>query len=226
MIPFPNTLMGGPCTEDTAVNAFSQCHRTPDVTLSNAKLTAGSAYVRAGGVGTGVRGIIGRSSGKLYFEFATGTAGDVAGNPIQYGLCTSAATLGSGPTDAAYIENFGAVMRCECNGTAYGQPAAFCGLPTTSGIVGVAIDFSAALIWLKSYNSSGNAVGKQWNITLNGDPATGAGGIDVSVLSSATLYPFIGMRNSLSGGAAGFIGTFNPTSSVVHSAPSGFTAGW
>lgn len=224
-LPFPCGLFGK-CQEDTTANVLSKCNRTVYAGLSTSKLTASALIVLSSGVGTGIRGIIGRNSGKRYFEFSTGTAGAVAGNPIQYGVCTAAATLGSGPADAAYIENIGAVMRCVVANTGFGQAGAFCSLPTTSGIVGVAIDFGSSLIWLKSYNSSGNAVGQQWNVALNGDPAAGTGGITLAGLSSGTLYPFIGMRTSATGGAAGTMGTFNPTSSVVHTAPSGFTAGW
>lgn len=222
MLPF---LMRGPAV-DNGANTFSRVKRTADIRLSNADLTATSAYVSSTGVGTGVRGQKSRNSGKVYFEFSTGTAGTIAGNPIEYGVCTAAAVLGQDPTDAAYIENFSAFMQIGCNGSNFGRPAAFCSLPTTSSIVGIAIDFGAKLFWAKSFSSTGNAVGRQWNITLNGDPAAGTGGVDISVLSSTTLYPFIGMRTSANGGAAGFIGTFNPTSTVVNAAPSGFTAGW
>lgn len=216
-------FLRGPAV-DNGANTLSRVKRTADIRLSAADLTANSAYVASSGAGTGVRAQQGRNSGKIYFEFSSGTAGTVAGNPIQYGVCTAAAVIGTNPTDAAYIQNFSSFLRIECNGSNFGA-ANLASLPSTSGIIGVAIDFSAALIWLKSYNSSGT-VAKQWNVGLNGDPAAGSGGVSIAGLTSATLYPFIAMRTSASGGAAGFIGTFNPTSTVVNSPPSGFTAGW
>jgi hypothetical protein len=226
MIPYPCTLVGGKCVEPYPNgDFFGKCSRTAGVGLSNNQLTANAVVVTSAVIGNGARVLKGNNTGKIYFEFTVGSAGSVAGNPMQFGLCTAAATLGTDPTDAAFIENTGAEMQCACNGTAHGLSGVLVGMKPTNTI-GIAIDFGGKLFWAIDYDTTGNAIGRQWNLALNGNPATGSNGIDVSVLSSATLYPFIGIRGSLSGGSAGTMGTFNPTSSVIHAAPSGFTAGW
>jgi hypothetical protein len=172
-----------------------------NVTLTNANLTA-TAPAAVGGV----RGTNSHTSGKYYWEYKIV---GIASNGMSEGIALASASLSAGSsTGAAMVSRTGSVS---INGSGLG---ALLGTRAVNDVIGVAVDFSAALIWFR-VAPSGN-----WNGSGTADPATGAGGLSISALSGA-LYPVFlnaqaGDAVTANFGASGFTG----------SVPSGFTSGF
>lgn len=169
-------------------------------TLSNGNL---STQATASG---GVRSVFSVSSGKWYWEM-TYTGGASGG----FGVANASAVLSTAwttPTNAAVAYN----------GSTYvnnvSQAGAGITISTIGTVVGVALDMGAKLIWFRS-GAAGN-----WNNSGTANPATGTGGLNITVLGSP-LYALV-VQNSTSFqsttdfGATAFVGT----------PPSGFTAGF
>jgi hypothetical protein len=90
------------------------------------------------------------------------------------------------------------------------------GQRVSGDVIGIAVDFAAALIWFR-VAPSGN-----WNGSGTANPATGVGGFSISAIAGGALYPNFSTTSTageiITGnfGATGFTGTV----------PSGFSAGF
>jgi hypothetical protein len=172
------------------------------VTLSNNNLTA----VSTAGVG-GVRGLQSLTSGKYYWECRLSPlVGNTGG--IGIGLATSNLAGGAGNVGGAGIMRLSSIIKI--NGTIL----ASAGDMPPGSIVGMAIDFTAALIWFR-VTPSGN-----WNLSGTANPATGVGGLSISSIAGP-LFPMFTSANTGDGAVANFGG-----SAFNGAVPSGFTSGW
>lgn len=198
---FVQSLLTGWQFSLSAATAWNPADTTANMTLSNGNLTATSTNFSVG-----TRAAVGLSSGKSYFEVTMATGASTADN---VGLATAAANLtttgGAGTTVVINGNIF-------VNGTSV---AAFPGIANGS-IIGIAVDLTAQLIWYR-IAPSGN-----WNNSGTANPATGAGGVSISALGSAALYPVYQV-----GAATGHSATANFGASAFSGAvPSGFISGW
>jgi hypothetical protein len=171
------------------------------ITLSNGNLTANAP----GGTG-GVRGTASHTSGKNYWEYKLNA---ISTNSLSLGIALASANLTGGTsTGCAVVNRLGSVS---VNNAGTGISL---GTRAVNDVIGVAVDFGAALIWFR-VAPSGN-----WNANASFDPATGTGGISISALSGAKFPVFIngqaGDQVTANFGATGFTG----------SVPSGFTSGF
>jgi len=181
----------------TRVVTFSASDKT-NVTLSNGSLTATSTVTTGG-----VRGSYGFTSGKYYWEYTLPTW-----SAALPGIALASASLTTGSTGAAGTTKTSGIV---VNGTVPGPS-----LGITGGPIGLAVDFGAKLIWFRTL-PAGN-----WNGSGTANPATGAGGVDISSISTGPLYPsWTGANNAevitANFGATAFSGTvpsgFNPANS-------------
>jgi hypothetical protein len=172
------------------------------VTLTNNNLTA------TGTAAGGVRSTAGLSSGKLYYE---GKITAIQTNSLGIGICTAGAnlaTINTAYANAAAVNRLGIIF---LNGSNSGVSL---GMRAVNDIIGLAVDLTARLIWFR-VAPAGN-----WNASGTANPATGAGGISISVLTGAVFCLF-------SSGANGDAVTANLGASAFSGAvPSGFSAGW
>lgn len=170
--------------------------------LTNNNLTATNTATNGNG-----RALVGVSTGKYYWEFTF----------TNFSQVTTGVGLGSGGSQLVTSLTSGPVTAVIGGGTIYVNGSSFGSFsPRANGdVIGVAVDLTANLIWYR-VAPSGN-----WNISGTANPATGTGGIDISVLSKP-LFPIF-VLNSTAGqsltanfGASAFSGAV----------PSGFTSGW
>ena len=171
------------------------------VTLSGSNLIATSTA----GV-SGIRGNSSRSSGKSYWEYTYTT---INTNGLAVGVGTSSFNLTGGTTtNAAVVIRLNGPI--QINNSASGSQI---GTINPGNVIGVAVDFTAHLIWFR-IAPSGN-----WNGSGTANPATGVGGLNISALSGA-LFP-------LFTGGSGDVCTANFGASAFNgSVPSGFNSGF
>jgi hypothetical protein len=116
----------------------------------------------------GARSVRGFLSGKRYWE---NTIDATATNSICVGVCPGSHHISSaGFNGVAVVHRLGGIF---VDGVNVGTLAAL----NVGDIIGIAVDFSSALIWFR-IAPSGN-----WNGSGTADPAIGAGGISISALS-------------------------------------------
>jgi hypothetical protein len=120
------------------------------------------------------------------------------------------ASAASGFTVATAAAKDGSVW---VNGTKVGSVVL--GARSSGDIIGVAVDFTAQLIWYR-VAPSGN-----WNGSGTANPATGAGGYSFSALGAGSLYP-LGIINASSDALTANFGG----SSFSGAVPSGFASGF
>lgn len=175
-----------------------------NVTLS------GSNLIMTGTGSGGARMLFGYTSGKYYWESTIGTW---TNNNTACGIITASGSLASaasGFTVATAAAKDGSVW---VNGTKVGS--AVLGARSSGDIIGVAVDFTAQLIWYR-VAPSGN-----WNGSGTANPATGAGGYSFSALGAGSLYP-LGIINASSDALTANFGG----SSFSGAVPSGFASGF
>jgi hypothetical protein len=173
-----------------------------NVTFASANLKITSTSSSPGGA---ARGTAGYSTGKFYWEVTmtqwtsnswVGIATAGAAHPL------SLFTAGS-----AGVNTTGAIS---VNGSSSGSSL---GSRSNGDVIGIAVDFGAALIWWR-VAPSGN-----WNGSGTANPATGTGGISISALTGP-LYPYSSLFTSGDNATANFgAGAFSGA------VPSGFAAG-
>jgi hypothetical protein len=169
------------------------------ITLSNSNLTATGT-----GVASGVRALNGWSTGKYYWEMTIGTWTNNATGPML-GPATS---IFSGVI-WANVSKLGQVV---INNSVTGPGL---GARSSGDTIGIAVDIGAKLIWFR-VAPSGN-----WNGSGTANPATGAGGFDITPISTGPLFPAF-YANIASDAATANFGA----SAFSGSVPSGFTAGF
>jgi hypothetical protein len=179
----------------TTYTTWNPADKSASVTLSNGDLTFASAASNQG-----VRATTGKSSGKYYFECTFTAMGGYLGlaqttTPFNGTTNAVGVTPGSGwiQVNGSSVINIG-------------------GLPSP---VAVAVDLGAKKIWFRA-SPSGN-----WNGNASYDPATNVGGVDITTVAGAALYPAVIVVLSTNGGTANF-----GASAFTGAVPAGFTSGW
>ncbi|MDN4982304.1 hypothetical protein QY049_03580 [Bradyrhizobium sp. WYCCWR 13022] len=173
---------------------------------TNVTLTGSNLIATVGSGSGGVRGVASLSTGKYYFEYTYA----IHTNSFNTGIAlASASVTGSTGTGIAYVtRSSGGIF---VNGTDSGSAL---GLIAQGAVVGIAVDFSANLIWFRIAPSGA------WNGDGSANPATGVGGVDISSISSGPLFPIFF-------GASGDAVTANfGATSFTGSVPSGFSSGF
>lgn len=172
---------------------------------SNMNFSNNNLAVSSSGLG-GVRAVLGFGTGKYYFEVM---AVSWSNSSTATGLATASANVFAGAsTGTVSIGNSGAIWIGSTNtGSSLGTRA-------NGDTIGIAVDLSAQLIWLRVC-PSGN-----WNGSGTANPATGTGGISISALGGVVLFPFCHAQQNSEVFVANFASAFSG------SVPSGFTAGW
>lgn len=221
--PWNNSITADPVTNVSGINististffpicsaaVFSSGLSSPITTTwsssdqSNVVLFAGATIALMNGGSGGVRAITAHSGGTYYMEytFRTAGAGDVAG------VAGSNATFSLLPVGGCTVQ--ASAGQIWLNGTQLSGLGAFNG---TTDVLGMAVDATNSRIWFRK--NSGN-----WNGSVTASPASGIGGIAISILSGA-VYPVFGSGNNGGRIYANFsTGPSYPT-------PVGFTAGW
>jgi hypothetical protein len=192
-----NTFMAAPITWSTT--------DLLNITLSNANLTATTPGVASGAV----RGTKSLSSGKYYWEYVINS---IFSNQMSMGVASASAVLSSVNNtgiQASYVQRSGNIYANSNISLASLGPRA------VNDAIGIAVDFTAALIWFR-VAPVGN-----WNNSGTANPATGVGGFSISALTGA-LYPLISFPGigveaiTMNSGASAFSGAV----------PSGFTSGF
>lgn len=173
---------------------------------TNTTLSSGDLVATIGGGNGGVRGIAGRTSGKVYCEYTYTT---INTNSINTGISLIAGALnGASNTGIAFVARTNGAI------TVNGSGIVSFGIIAQSSVIAMAVDFGANLLWMHVAPSG------DWNGNALDDPATGVGGVDISSISTGPLYPLMrggsGDVITANFGASGFTGTV----------PSGFTSGW
>jgi hypothetical protein len=189
---------GGATTWDPA-------HTDEGITLSNGNLTG----TGNGSSGNGGRGTNSHNTGKWYFEIHNDTDGSFENVGVGNGAYDTAQYPGFDPggnTSAGMFNSF--------TPNIYVNHAAVTTGPTytTGDYIGVALDVGANLIWWRKTSAP-----TIWNAGAGADPATGAGGIDISGVGGP-YFPALGLGNAVALTANFGASGFNAA------APSGFTA--
>lgn len=174
------------------------------ITLSNGNLTATNPT----GPNGGVRSIASITSGKYYWEVTVGTWSN-ASTGAGFGLASVAlANLYNAPPGCFMIYKNGNIFN---NGSQLAGLGAF----VSGGSICFALDLTNKLAWARN-GAAGN-----WNGSGTANPATGAGGVDISAWATAAIFAM--------GAGAGFgdVWTANfGASAFVGAVPSGFSSGF
>lgn len=175
-----------------ATTTWNPSDKSANITLSGGDLTA------TDGAGDGgyyaVRGTVGKSSGKWYWEVTVGTGVVPSASQVSIGAATTSHTLsaflGSASGGWGYTNTGG---KADAGSSTTGWGATY----VTADVIGVALDMDTKKL---TVYKNGTLVG------------------DISTALSGTVYPAV----SLSGGRAVTV-NFG-ASAFTHSAPSGFAA--
>lgn len=170
-----------------------------NITLSNSNLTA------TGVANGGARAVASASSGKYYWENTYATLNT---NNLTCGIALASGSLASPGAGVGLVAR--ASGNITINGSTSGSSI---GAVAASSVVGIAVDFTAQLIWFR-IAPSGN-----WNGSSTANPATGTGGVSISTMSG-TLYPYVGV------GGGDVMTTNFGASAFTGAVPAGFTAGF
>lgn len=171
-----------------AWNRVDQYPDTPlSTTFTNGDLTA--SHTAQNGANRMIRGNVGYSSGKRYFEvLVVNDSGSIFAQDIRVGIAKASALqyypLGDEPTAGvayAYRQvGGGGNGLYATNGATSGTPSNFGG----NAVIGVALDLDAGKIWFAKDNTWQSA----------GDPAAGTGAIFSSI--SGTFLPAVNMLDT------------------------------
>jgi hypothetical protein len=174
-----------------------------NATLSNGNLTATHSTNTNN---SGARGLYPKSAGKYYFEFRVIEALGSSNN--LWGILASTASY----TNAQSFINSTIMYQSSwvaSNGV--GSIANLGGAIVNGEFLGIAVDLTARLFWIR--RSGGN-----WNGSGTANPATGVGGITVT--PTLAMSPVIGFGPGVSPGDASTINY--GTTAYANAAPSGF----
>jgi hypothetical protein len=190
-------VAGGPSATFDSANKFQ-------ITLSNGDLTMVNS-VGAGNFGM-ARGTASHATGKYYLEFLVDA---YDGNQLGIGVCNSSQVIG-----ASVLANSANAVITIGAGSVFSNSSdlgLFAGAAIANGnFICMAIDLDAELGWWRV--GSGN-----WNNNGSANPATGAGGYDISGVVSGSVFPIAESQSS------GSSGTLNAGGSAYNQTPpSGF----
>lgn len=175
-------------------------------TVLNASLSNGNLTATHVGTATnsGARGLTALGSGKYYFEIRV----DVPNSADAVGLITPAAGYGAFTCYTA-IQN----GNINCFGVSSGTLGA--GFVATN-LAGIAVDFTAGLLWFRGILSSGGS--GNWNGNASANPATAVGGI--AFTPGTAMMP--GVYFGLGSGGEKYTANFGATAYTSSTPPSGF----
>ena len=153
------------------------------VGMSNLNLTA-TITANIGGTAYQVaRSTRSHSTGKYYFECTWGSDGNSGGSPANMvaGIFNGSASLGlsSGGTNPGADTNASVVYGTTgwfSNNISNGDFTSW----VQGDTIGIAIDTDAKLVWQQVYHAGASS---NWNGALNGNPATGTGGVSISSIT-------------------------------------------
>ena len=168
-------------------------------------LTGGN-LIATGGLNTGCRGVDHQVAGQFYFEYTMTTwAGSTS-----CGVANLAA--GFAPGTSTGVSSVNAAGQIVCNGS----NIASLGARANGNIIGVAVDFTARLIWFR-VAPAGN-----WNGTAGFAPG-GTGGVNISPIGGvgSSVYPYFASITTSNSVTANF-----GDSAFSGAVPSGYTAGF
>lgn len=190
-------------------------NKSAGMTLSNGNLTFTSSAV----AGTyGAFNTAPKSSGKRYFEMTLQQFETTGLTYTGVGLASSIMSL-NGSLGAANHNSI-AYDTHSWNITYGGSNQGTIGQPVANDVICFAVDLSNKLCWVR--RNAGN-----WNNNAGANPATGAGGIDISELvlqlngKNVAVYPFVQMSV---GSAADIVVANYGSSAFAQTVPSGFSA--
>lgn len=204
-------LMGGRAT-GVVGGKWDSGAKGPDIILTNGDKTA-ERDGNAAGIWDHVKGNIGKSSGKVYFEVLVDTAG-VSDSTVE--IILGIVDSDNAVTDFHTLTDFG---------YGYGQeqgrffnssgPSAFGDSYTSGDVIMVAVDMDANKIWF----------GKNGTFQASGDP--GAGTNEAGLIQAGTTYfpAFSGFFDGSNSASPKVTSKFDGAE-LTHTVPAGFTAGW
>jgi hypothetical protein len=185
-----------------ANTTWNPADKSAGITLTGGNLIA------TGGLSTGVRGVDRQTAGKFYFEYTMTTWAGAT--------CCGVATLAAGFSTASSlgVASVNAAGQVVCHGVSSGVSL---GTRANGNIIGVAVDFTAKLIWFR-VAPAGN-----WNNNATYSPATGVGGVNISAIGGAgtSVYPYFASVTTANSVTANF--GDSAFSGVV---PAGYTSGF
>lgn len=188
-------------------STWNPSDKSAGITLSGGNLVAANNNSTL----SSVRTVDKQVSGKFYWE-ATLTSWGHTNDSIGFGVSSASLTAGlaTNASPGTCSLNRGGVVYVD------GVSAGFSFGTVTSGtVVCFAIDLSARWVWFR-LGAAGN-----WNNSAPANPATGAGGVAVTVGAGLPAYPMLACQLTGDSVTANFGDT--AFTGVV---PSGFTAGW
>jgi hypothetical protein len=181
------------------------------ITLSGGNLTA---LGTAGWEGI-VRAVDGRSTGKFYWELTFNAGSNNSGVGVALSSLSLFTTFSGSVTSGhcGLVRGGVVYVNGSTSLTIGGVPASSInfGAISSGTVICIAIDMAAKLIWFRL------GAGGNWNNSSSRDPATGAGGVSIS--SVTTAYPTLCIS-----GADTIIANFGSTA-FAGAVPSGFTPG-
>lgn len=191
-----NQFSGFGAVGDGVVSTWNPADKDADVALSNGDRDANVVAAAAGSV----RGTLGRSTGKYYFEIT------IIGSSIAYsGLADGSFSL------ATYVGNSAnSASQNNSANTVTGWTKAQTGTFTVANgnVLGFAVDITLGRMWVAKTNS--------WQLT--GDPATNANPWVTGI--SGLVYPAVGAIGLTNEGGR----LSSKTSELTYTPPSGFLA--
>ncbi len=174
---------------------------TSDFTYSTTA-SSGDTVTRLATIGARYpRAIPSTATGRIYFEIAT------SGGILFAGVGTT-----SSPQNGGENGTFrSGILNTNIQHTG-GSVSASVNLGVAQ-VIRVAVDIDAGVMWIRSEDMS------DWNNTSGTDPASGAGGIDISGMDLSAIVPMVGIPSE----AAGVEAVLRPTSAEWgYAAPVGF----
>jgi len=176
------------------------------VLLSNGNLT----FSNVGATNQGVRSIVAKSSGLLYYEYTIGNFGG-GRNDCANGIAASSFAFTDANANNAF-EMFNGSGSIWFNGSATGKTL---GVRANNDIIDVAVDFTHLTGWIRA--NAGN-----WNGDIAANPATNTNGVSLAAVFASQSAFVLGTSNNNINGIAGTLNV--GATAFVHVVPAGFSA--
>ena len=194
---------------DTPTNNFCTLNPLDDDYTSASTFSQANLFATRGSSDHGsMRGTIGMSSGKWYFEYCLPT--DTNGSASSWnGVCNSTADMTVSRTDGMW--NYGGsngefIVRGSGNSSTYNFGSAI----SAGTVIGVAVDMDNKKIWIGKNNTWFGSS----DADTDGNPSTGANPTDTftdSEIPDGNLYPQMGLYNYATKANFGQDSTFSGT---------------
>ena len=198
-----DSMLDSPTNNFCTLNLLDDDYNGPS-TFSEANLFAS----RGGSDHGSMRGTMGMSSGKWYFEYCLPTATNGSASSWN-GVCNSTADMTVSRTDGMW--NYGGsngefIVRGSGNSSTYNFGSAI----SAGTVIGMAVDMDNKKIWLGKNNTWFGSS----NADTDGNPSTGANPTDTftdSEIPDGNLYPQMGLYNYANKANFGQDSTFSGT---------------